>query len=64
MDSSILKEYAEDNFELDDEKLFKSIENTSGKGEIVCSELFLLPDNNILDWLNLKQSVDNNFKCI
>ena len=37
LDSSKLKEFADDNFKFD-----KWIENTVGKGEIVCYEQFLL----------------------
>ena len=43
LDSSKLKELAEDNFELDENgrKFSQLIENTVGKGEIACYEQFL-----------------------
>ena len=42
--SSILKEFADDNFEIDENggKLSRMVENTMGKGEIGRYELFLL----------------------
>ena len=44
LDSSRLKEFADDNFKFDknDRKLSKQVENTVGKGEIDCYEQFLL----------------------
>ena len=44
LDSSKLKEFADDNFKFDEigRKVFKRIENTEGKGEIACYEQFLL----------------------
>ena len=44
LDSSKLKEFADDNFKFDESgrKLTKSIENTEGKGEIACYKQFLL----------------------
>ena len=44
LDSSKLKESADDNFKLDEHgrKLFRWVENTVGKGEIACYEQFLL----------------------
>ena len=44
LDSSILKEYADDNFEFDENGIlfFKCVENTVGKGEIAHHEQFLL----------------------
>ena len=44
LDSSKLKEFADDNFKFDENrrKLSKQIENTVGKGEIARYELFLL----------------------
>ena len=44
LDSSKLKEFAEDNFKFDDNvrKLSKWVENTEGKGEIARYEQFLL----------------------
>ena len=44
MDSSKLKEIADDNLRLDenDRKFFKRVENTVGKGEIVHYKQFLL----------------------
>ena len=44
LDSSKLKEFADDNFEFDENgrKLFKGVENTFGKGEISRNEQFLL----------------------
>ena len=44
LDSSKLKEFADDNFKFDenDRKLFKRVENTVGKGEIARYEQFLL----------------------
>ena len=44
LDSSKLKEFADDNFKLDENgrKFFKSVENTVGKGEIARYEQFLL----------------------
>ena len=44
MDSSKLKEFADDNFKFDenDRKLSKWLENTVGKGEIARYEQFLL----------------------
>ena len=43
LDSSILKEFVEDNFEFDEDgrKLYKQVENTEGKGEIARNEQFL-----------------------
>ena len=43
-DSSKPKEFADDNFELDENgrKFAKWVENTAGKGEIACYEQFLL----------------------
>ena len=42
--SSKLKEFADDNFKLDENgrKFSKQVENTVGKGEIACYEKFLL----------------------
>ena len=44
LDSSKLKEFADDNFKFDenDRKFSRWIENTVGKGEIACYEQFLL----------------------
>ena len=44
LDSSKLKEFADDNFEFDEKgrKFSKRVENTAGKGEIARSEQFLL----------------------
>ena len=44
LDSSKLKEYADDNFKFDENgrKLSKRVENTVGKGKIACYEQFLL----------------------
>ena len=44
LDSSILKEFAEDNFKFDEngKKLSKQVENTVGKGEIARNEQLLL----------------------
>ena len=44
LDSSKLKEFADDNFKLDENgrKLSKLVENTVGKGEIARCEQFLL----------------------
>ena len=44
LDSSKLKEFADDNFRFDEnsKKLFKQVENTVGKGEIARYEQFLL----------------------
>ena len=44
LDSSKLKEFADDNFKVDENgrKSFKRIENIVGKGEIACYEQFLL----------------------
>ena len=44
LDSSKLKEFADDNFKFDENgrKLSKWVENTVGKGEIACYEQFLL----------------------
>ena len=44
LDSSKLKEFADDNFQFDENgrKLFKRVENTVGKGEIARYEQFLL----------------------
>ena len=44
LDSSKLKELADDNFRFDENgrKLSKRVENTVGKGEIACYEQFLL----------------------
>ena len=44
LDSSELKEFADDNFILEENgrKLSKQVENTVGKGEIACYEQFLL----------------------
>ena len=44
LDSSKLKEFADDNFKFDKNgrKLSKRVENAVGKGEIACYEQFLL----------------------
>ena len=44
LDSSKLKEFADDNFKFDENvrKLTKQVENDVGKGEIACYEQFLL----------------------
>ena len=44
LDSSKLKEFADDNFKFDENgrKLSKRVENTVGKGEIARNEQFLL----------------------
>ena len=44
LDSSKLKEFADDNFRFDENgiKLSKWVENTVGKGEIACYKQFLL----------------------
>ena len=44
LDSSKLKEFADDNFKVDENgrKCSKRVENTAGKGEIACYEQFLL----------------------
>ena len=44
LDSSKLKEFADDNFKFNENerKLFKQVENTVGKAEIACHEQFLL----------------------
>ena len=44
LDSSKLKEFADDNFKFheNERKLSKQVENTVGKGEIACYEQFLL----------------------
>ena len=44
LDSSKLKEFADDDFRFDENgrKLSKQVENTVGKGEIACYEQFLL----------------------
>ena len=44
LDFSKLKEFADDNFEIHENgrKFVKWVENTVGKGEIACSEQFLL----------------------
>ena len=44
LDSSILKEFADDNFKFDKNgrKLYKWVENSVGKGEIACYKQFLL----------------------
>ena len=44
LDSSKLKEFANDNFKLDENgrKFFKQVENTVGKEEITRNEQFLL----------------------
>ena len=44
LDSSKLKEFADDNFKFDENgrKLFKWVEIAVGKGEIACYEQFLL----------------------
>ena len=44
LDSSKLKEFADDNFKFDENgrKLSKWVENTGGKGEIACYKQFLL----------------------
>ena len=44
LDSSKLKEFADDNFRFDENarKFFKQVENTVGKGEIARNEQFLL----------------------
>ena len=49
LDSSKLKEFAEDNFRFDENgsNLFEWVENTEGNGEIACYE-------KILDWSELK----------
>ena len=49
LDSSKLKEFADDNFKFDKNgiKLFKRVENTVGKGEIARYEQFLLFSHNV-----------------
>ena len=44
LDSSKLKEFADDNYKFDENggKISKWVENTLGKGEIACYEQFLL----------------------
>ena len=44
LDSSELKEFADDNFKIEQNgrKLSKRVENTVGKGEIACYKQFLL----------------------
>ena len=44
LDSSILKEFADNNFEFDENggRFFRRVENTVGKGEIARYEQFLL----------------------
>ena len=44
LDSSILKEFADDTFKFDENgrNLYKMVENTVGKGEIARNEQFLL----------------------
>ena len=44
LDSSKLKEYADDNFKFEGngKKFSKRVEDTAGKGEMVCSKQFLL----------------------
>ena len=44
LDSSKLKQFADDNFKFDENgrKLSKQVENTVGKGEIACYKQFLL----------------------
>ena len=44
LDTSKLKEFADDNFKFDENgrKLSKQVENTVGKGEIACYEQFIL----------------------
>ena len=44
LDPSKVKEFADDNFQIDrnDRKFSKWVENTVGKGEIACYEQFLL----------------------
>ena len=44
LDSSKMKEFADDNFKFDENgrQLSKWVENTVGKGEIACYEQFLL----------------------
>ena len=44
LDSSKLKDFADDNFKFDenDKKFSKWVKNTVGKGEIACYEQFLL----------------------
>ena len=44
LDSSKLKEFADDNFKFDENgrKFFKQVESTVVKGEIICYEQFLL----------------------
>ena len=44
LDSSKLKEFADNNFRFDENgrKLSEQVENTVAKGEIACYELFLL----------------------
>ena len=44
LDSSVLKEFADDNFKFDENgrKFSERVENTVGKGEIACYKQFLL----------------------
>ena len=44
LDSSKLKDYADDNLKFDENgrKISRRVENTVGKGEIACYEQFLL----------------------
>ena len=44
LDSSKMKEFADDNFKFEENgrRVFKQVENTVGKGEITCYKQFLL----------------------
>ena len=73
LDSSELKEFADDNFKFDikGSKLSKRVENIVGKGEIACHEQFLLFSQcfqkvcfpgaskgvNVWEWVNWKMLV-------
>ena len=77
LDSSKLKDFADDSFKFDENsrKLFKPVENTVGKGEIVRYEQFLLfplcfqkahfPGASkgviVWEWVNIKQQLQT--KC-
>ena len=56
LDSSELRDFADDNFKLDENggEFFKGVENTEGKGEIACYKQFLLFSHSVIEILALQ----------
>ena len=64
LDSSMLKEFVDDNFKFDENgrKLSKSGKNTAEKGNVLTNRNVLTLSQQILDSSMLKEFVDDNFK--